>query len=198
MKQVEHIKTQKIINKIESGNFDENDVEILYMKLRPYSYGNIIFREIADFVAHNDERNKGLAVKSLKTMSLMMKYFINYPGNNKKLDISKEFPMWIKELLILQVDKLDLKTIRTEFKSTSKKIKSLINNSLIENEQNNMVIIENISDSLYKILKYLLGRIISNPIFTQEKIIDETLNVLKKNKIDINISNYMRVNLLYQ
>ena len=38
MKQEEKIKAQKIIDKIETGNFDENDIDSLFMKLRPYSY----------------------------------------------------------------------------------------------------------------------------------------------------------------
>lgn len=78
MKLIEKIKAQKIVDKIQSNQFDENDIDGLFMRLRLYSKEQYIFKEIADFVAHNDARDRGLANKSLETMYPRMKYFIEY------------------------------------------------------------------------------------------------------------------------
>jgi hypothetical protein len=45
--------------KIKSGAFRPIDVNSLLIGLRPYSKDFPIVREMADFVAHNDERVKG-------------------------------------------------------------------------------------------------------------------------------------------
>ena len=65
MKFIEKTKVQKIVEKIESGHFDENDIDNIFMKLRAYSKNFWVFREIADFVAHNDERDRGLVNQAL-------------------------------------------------------------------------------------------------------------------------------------
>tara|TARA_Y100001956_G_C4086157_1_gene170747 strand:- start:749 stop:1042 length:294 start_codon:yes stop_codon:yes gene_type:complete len=88
MKGIEKSKTQKIIDKIQNDNFDENDIDNLFMKLRAYSGGNTVFREIADFVAHNDLRDRGITNQSLQAMYYSIKYFIEYVSPKKTLDIA--------------------------------------------------------------------------------------------------------------
>ena len=78
VKSNEKRKTQGLINKIQSGQFDENDVDGLFMKLRAYSTGFRVFREIADLIAHNDQRNHGLVNQALETVYLRMKFFMEY------------------------------------------------------------------------------------------------------------------------
>lgn len=92
MKTIEKSKLQKSIQKIESGSFDENDIDNIFMKLRAYSTKFSVFREIADFVAHNDQRDRGLVNQALEHMYLSMRFFLDYQGENKKqLDISESF-----------------------------------------------------------------------------------------------------------
>ncbi|MCK8109134.1 hypothetical protein MTF64_19840, partial [Pseudoalteromonas sp. 2CM41L] len=59
MKGIEKNKAQKLILKIEKGQFDENDIDSLFMRMRAHSNKMPVFREIADFVAHNDQRDRG-------------------------------------------------------------------------------------------------------------------------------------------
>ncbi|MDH5356168.1 MAG: hypothetical protein OEY09_17130 [Gammaproteobacteria bacterium] len=99
MKPIEKAKAQKLLVKLESGNFDENDIDNLFMRLRAYSHGNRIFREVADFVAHNDERNKGVATESLEAFYLSFKYFLEYISPKKSLDIGSSFPLYVKKLM---------------------------------------------------------------------------------------------------
>ena len=78
-------KAQKIVSRIESGKFDEIDVDSLLMLLRAFSNDHLIFREISDFVAHNDERKKGITTNSLEAFYLNLKYFIEYVSKKKEL-----------------------------------------------------------------------------------------------------------------
>ena len=74
MKKTERIKIQTVINKILSGNFNEIDIDNLFIKLREYSFGFPLFKEVADFVVHNNERDKGLTTHTL-TYLFLVSYF---------------------------------------------------------------------------------------------------------------------------
>ena len=89
MKPIEKAKAQKLVLKLESGDFDENDIDNIFMRLRAYSHGNRIFHEIADFVAHNDKRDKGVSAESLEAFYLSIKYFLEYVSPKKTLDIGR-------------------------------------------------------------------------------------------------------------
>src|SRR5690606_35211520 len=109
----------KIVDKIEAGDFDENDVDSLFMKLRAYSSDHRVFREIADFVAHNDNRDRGLANQALETMYLRMRFFLEYNSPKETLDLSQPFPLWIKRLMIFQVEKCEEGVLKERFNVTA-------------------------------------------------------------------------------
>lgn len=128
MKAAEKAKAQKVIDKIQDGRFDENDIDNLFMRLRAYSGEHRVFREIADFVAHNDSRYKGMTNASLEAFYLSLQYFVDYPYQDKALDVSHPIPLYIKKLMKYQVDKCDPEQLRSEFKVTPERLKSRIDN----------------------------------------------------------------------
>ncbi|MEI8654298.1 hypothetical protein P4S57_17195 [Pseudoalteromonas sp. Hal273] len=135
MKGIEKSKAQKLILKIEKGQFDENDIDSLFMRMRAYSNKMPVFREIADFVAHNDQRDRGLANQSLETMYLRMKYFLEYNSPKKSLDISSPFPLWIKKLMVLQVNKFKESVLKEKFNVTQQRLKSRIENAFKDDKK---------------------------------------------------------------
>ena len=86
MRANEKVKAQRVVEKIERGAFDDNDIDNLFMKLRAYSRGYHVFREVADFVAHPDARDQGLTNESLEAFSLIMRYFTEYLSPNVPLE----------------------------------------------------------------------------------------------------------------
>ncbi|WP_429157928.1 hypothetical protein [Aeromonas veronii] len=193
IKPIEKAKAQKIISKIESGEFDENDIDNLFMKLRAYSQGKNIFREIADFVAHNDERDRGLANTSLETMYLRMKFFIEYNSPQKTIDISKEFPLWIKRLMLLQVDKFDDKVLRDKFNVTSQRLKTRIDNNFKENKKEKTAVIRDgkMSNDTLNAIQYIMSYLISKPAFTHDELIRELVDVISINSIPIDKESFI-------
>ncbi len=187
MKPVEQNKTQKLVKKIESGHFDENDIDSLFMKLRAYSAGFPVFREVADFVAHNDMRDRGLANQSLETMYLRMKYFLEYNSPKKTLDVSSPFPLWIKRLMILQVDKCDEDELRTNFNVTRQRLVSRIDNAFKEDRQNQVALYKQgkLSTTTLKAIQHVMSFISGNASFGQDDLMNDLICVLRKNKLEI-------------
>jgi hypothetical protein len=71
-------KLNQIIQRIQAGNFDANDVDNLLMKLRAYAGEKAVFLEVANFVAHSDARDRGLAQQSITAFVDSLSYFQDY------------------------------------------------------------------------------------------------------------------------
>lgn len=184
----EKIKVQKLVSQIEQGSFDDNVVDSLFMKLRGFSHGNVVFREIADFVAHNDKRNKGITVEALNALYLSMKYFIEYVSPNKAINIQQPFPIYIKRLMIYQVNKCDEHLLREKFHESKLSLKNRIDTSFKEDKEHGIAYFkkDRISRQFFESIQYLLGFIGVVPAFTQQALIEQLIAVLSKNGISFN------------
>lgn len=191
MKQIERQKTQKIINKIQTGSFDENDVDNLYMKLRAYSKGFKVFREISDFVAHNDARDRGLTNQSLEGMYLSMKYFLEFNSSNKKLNLAKPFPTWIKKLMIYQIDKTDELKLKNRFKVNKERLKARVKKGFKDNKDGNCLLLNNkISNLTIEAIAFVMSFISGKEAYSQDELIEETIEVIQKNNLEIEVSDF--------
>ncbi|MDC4547506.1 hypothetical protein OHV46_08720 [Acinetobacter baumannii] len=190
MKLIEKHKLEKILEKVESGQFDENDIDNLFIKLRPYYKGFKKFKEIADFVAHNDERDRGLLNQALEHRYLMMKYFIDYVYDNdaEPLDMGKPFPAWVIKLLKYQSEFVDKQKFLQDYKqsitSFLKKVDQVF--KINEKEKTALYIGGSVSELFLSGLKECLHFISFRPAFNQDDLIKEILGVLKANKINFN------------
>lgn len=188
MKPIEKAKAQKLLLKLESGNFDENDIDNIFIRLRAYSHGNRIFREVADFVAHNNERNQGVSAESLEAFYLSFKYFLEYVSPKKSLDIRNPFPLYIKKLMKYQIDKCKDVDLKEKFNVTKQRLKSRIDTVFSEDKQNKKAFMKKpkLSEDTLKALQHILGFIGSHPAFDQDQVISELLAVIKANRLNIN------------
>lgn len=185
MKSLEKTKAQKIVNRIQNGNFDENDVDNLFMRLRASSYKNIIFREIADFVAHNDKRDRGVTNQSLEAMYYSMKYFLEYTSPKISLDIAMPFPIWIKKLIKYQVDKIDEEILREKFSVGKERLKIRIDKGFKDDKKTKKTLLkkDKLSMETLHAIQYVMSFIISKEAFSQKDLINQIINVLHQNDI---------------
>ncbi|WP_421921177.1 hypothetical protein [Marinifilum sp.] len=193
MKQIERQKTQKLINKIQEGNFDENDVDNLFMKLRAYSNGFKVFREISDFVAHNDIRDRGLTNQSLEGMYLSIKYFLEFTSNNKKLNLANPFPTWIKKLMIYQIEKSDELKLKESFKTSKERLKSRVGKGFKDNKNGYSILLKGkISNLTIEAIAFVMSFINAKEAYSQTELLEETIDIIKKNNFEIDISDFRK------
>lgn len=108
----EQVKLNQIIDRIESGNFDANDIDNLLMKVRPYAEKDTTLLEVSNFVAHSDARDRGLAQRSITSFVDSMQFFQEYGSGERRLVLDKPFSGYIYRLFLSQahlVDELRLK-----------------------------------------------------------------------------------------
>lgn len=109
-------KLNQIIQRIEAGRFDENDVDNLLIKLRAYGKGKTVFLEVAHFVAHSDKRDQGLAHQCLTAFVDSIQYFQEYVSEKRPLDISKPFPGYVYRLFLSQARLSDKRRLKVDYK----------------------------------------------------------------------------------
>lgn len=180
----ERAKTQRTLNDVSAGRFDERDIDHLFMSLRSHCGQHKIFREVADFVAHKEIRDKGITNQSLEAFYLSFKYFSEYVSPKKSLDIGAPFPAYIIKLMRYQVDKCDEARLRQEFNVTKSRLKSRIDNLFkIDNKARTACLSKQLSAPNFRALQHILGFIGSHPAYTQDEIISELIEVLNVNKL---------------
>lgn len=183
------MRAQKILTRIESGNFDENDIYNIFMTLREYSsdIDNPIFREVGDFVAHNDERNKGMITESLEILYLKYKFFFDYLSQSKAVNISKPFPLYVKRLILDQIDKYDATDFNKKFSMNKNLLKSQINTIFSEDKKNEQAYMKKhkINDNTLDAINDLLKFKVNEPIFNQDQLISDFLKVIKTNNLKV-------------
>ena len=193
MKAIEKIKAQKAVDKIQSGDFDEGDVEMLFLRLRAYAGEHKIFREAADFVAHNDARDRGLTNSVLDAFFLGIRFVNDYVITKAPLDISKEFPSYIKKHLKYQIAGRSAESLKSAHNSSAQKLLSMIDNIIKEDSRTKTCVLKpGVSNSKLKIVQALLSYVGGAEVFTSEQLMADMFEVLEKN--DIKFSKEAMVN----
>ncbi|HEO1844806.1 hypothetical protein PGK01_11010 [Acinetobacter baumannii] len=185
MKLVEKNKLIKILEKIQSGHFDENDIDNLFMKLRPYSSGFEKFREISDFVAHNDERDRGIINRAIENRYLMFKYIRSYNPEKGNLIINNSIPLWVIKLITYEAEKIEDSYFLLNFNFSRKSFLKEVKDSYTIDKKAGTATYnkDSISIEFIQAFSKCLSTLKLNSVLTQDAIIEETIGVLKKNNV---------------
>lgn len=185
MKLAERQKSLKTVNKIQSGDFDDDDVELLLIRLRAYSGAFKVFREAADFVAHNDSRNKGLINEALDAFSLTLRFYMDYPYLNRQLNLGGKFPAYIKALLSRLADRFEDEELVEKTGINRALLKRKISNHVKKIEGDLCVFdIKKAGKEACSALVYMFQGIEVRPVFSPGELMCEVLSVLDLNGIE--------------
>jgi hypothetical protein len=181
MKLAEKAKAQKVLDKILNDDFDENDLESILIRLRPYSGGLKVFREAADFVAHNDLRDQGLINKSLDSFYLSWRFWKDYAGPKKELDMASDFPAYIKGHLLYQAMHCDDAMLKRECGVTVRQATDYIRELVRKGDTPLTCKLKEgkISNKKISVFNYLLSFISVQPVFSSQDFMREFVDIIK-------------------
>jgi hypothetical protein len=121
-------KLDQIVGRIQVGQFDENDVDNLLMKLRPFGGDRVLFLEVAHFVAHPDARDRGIGLQSIIAFADSMRYFQEYVSDGRQLVLDVPFPTYVYRRMLSQTRLTDERQLKERHRmsraSLAKKIKA--------------------------------------------------------------------------
>lgn len=163
----ELVKVTALVNRIEAGRFDANDVDALLIKLRPYSAPRSVFREIADFVAHADARDKGVTWDSMTAFADVMRYFVEYVAPKQPLDMAEPFPIYVYRLFRSQTLLADETQLKQRFRISPQSLLAKIESNFKVNRAAKSCHLRANKDGVEFLaaLRYVTGFIHSRPAF---------------------------------
>jgi hypothetical protein len=177
----ERQKTINIIEKITIDNFDYNDIDLLFVRLRAYSENSSIFKEISNFIPHNEIRNQGLINDSMNALNDRLTLLFDKNKTNNMFDISIPFPKYILEMVKLQLKKIDKNFLRSEFGFTKTMLENRFNKDF-RIDKNGFVNVKNTSQNVLDVFIYCVNTVGTIPDMHQDNIILDIVRILNKNQ----------------
>lgn len=182
MHQGKKVKVQRVLDKILSEDFNDNDIDSLFMYLREYSDGYPIFREVANFLAHSELRDRGATHQFLGDFCFSQMYHAAYGLTGKAVEIRKPFPKWVKDHMERQVDKCKPNELWQKFNIKPKELKTRINTLFKEDDQKETVnLSESIDRETFEAIYHILRFLNYNFLFAADDLMKELVGVLNKN-----------------
>lgn len=178
-------KLNQIIARIQNGRFDANDVDGLLIKLRPYANSRKVFREISHFVAHSNARDQGIALESITSFVDSIRYFQEYAGANRQLDLRAPFPLCIYRLFLSQARLADKQQLKSKFKMSPETLinKIKVNFEVDANGTTYSLRSNKGGVELFEALQYVTGFIHSRPAFHLRDFHKELKEVMRSEKV---------------
>jgi hypothetical protein len=184
----ELVKVQPLVRRIESGAFDANDVDALLIKLRPYARRQPVFREVADFVAHADARDRGVACDSMTAFADAMRFFVEYSGPRQQLDIAQPFPAYIRRLFRSQTTLANEEELKRSFRISRHSLLKKIDSGFAVDKASGLCRLRPGKDrnEFIAALQYVTGFIHSKPAFAISDFHGELRALLAAEGIEFN------------
>jgi hypothetical protein len=178
-------KLNQIIERIQAGHFDANDVDNLLMKLRPYAGEKTVFLEVAHFVAHPDARIRGLAQQSITAFVDYLQYFQEFVSEKRPLDISAPFPAYIYRLFLSQTRLSDERRLKAEHKMSHTSLLKKIEANFSVDKKTGTCSLRNrkIGIELLAALQFITSFLHSKRAFHIRDFHEELMDVLRGQKV---------------
>lgn len=184
MKLSEKNKVQENIRRIESGEFTTDDVEMLFLRLRSYSFEYHVFREAGDFVAHSDKREKGIINDAMDGVFLKLRYFAEFSMDDKSLDVMGDLPKYFKRLLRQTLIRTSPDDLKRELGMSVEAAASVVENTIVEYKDRKVCRLKDgkLSARKLSVINYLSSFLHGGPIFDGDTLLQQILGVLERNK----------------
>jgi hypothetical protein len=166
-----------------NGHGRPEDVGRLYMGLRFRSFGLPSFREVGDFIAHSEERDKGVVTDELRGFFKMLRFQTQYW--HKPFDwnhLPAEFPALLKS----NFERLSSADIKQETglnrKDAKRHLRSALQN-FYKRPDGGIYLQFQLSREEDAVTKYCASRLSLRSAFTGEDLYRDFQSVLLKNKL---------------
>lgn len=182
----ERLKIQEILDRINDDSFTPSDIDLILIKLREYSEPKSLFQEISHFAAHNELRDQGNTFYHMNGFFSSMLFHTKHSFDEAEpLDFSKPIPSYVIDKIKFNVN-LSKDKFTDKYKCSLTQFESKFNNVFQKIKGTNTYKLKGtLKGTVRKVTEDMLQVLISQPLFTQEQIIEEFISVLRANQFSI-------------
>lgn len=153
------------------GDRRVEDLDRIFLGLRDRCYGLISIREIGDFVAHRDQRDKGPVTETVRNIHLSLDSWL-HQGEGRFPDLAKAKRICSANLRTATDAQLDARLgLRRDV------VKSIVAQAIKKMEADRF---EKVTKREQAVFNYLAGAFIWNPAFTDDQVSEDLATVLTK------------------
>jgi hypothetical protein len=177
-------KVFETIEKISENCFDYNAIDLLFSRLRDHVEKESIFHEIANFVAHNEMRKKGLINSSLNSLCHKINILFDITKENYNFDITKPFNKNILNIVKHQSKIIKDDFMYNQFSFIKSEFRNILEDAFLIDKNGMAAKRYNLPDNFIELFIYCINAIGIVPDYTQNEIIKEIVNALNNNQFE--------------
>lgn len=190
----------EILHKLENETFDENDIIELFRYLRPHFKKHNLIWEIACFICHTEERDKGIIQKEMDFIYSIIVYgSILKTSSSKKLNIFKIEKNIYNILFIFGIEKITSDELRKRSGLSKKDALNILKKAYYLEDKDYKMKTEYFGDKdLYNVINCITGTLYPRPIINNTTLLKQIENSLHEVNIflatNFNIKEIIRKN----
>jgi hypothetical protein len=184
IKGTEKQKVFEIIKKISENCFDYNEIDLLFLRLREHVEKESIFHELANFVAHNEIRKRGLINNSLNSLYYKINILFDTTKKDYNFDITKPFNKNILSIVKHQSRIIEEYFMYSQFSFSKYEFQNVLENAFFIDKNGMAIKRYDLPDNFIELFIYFINTIGTVPDYTQNEIIKEIINVLNNNNFE--------------
>ena len=183
-------KSRARVQRLLNGAFRPDDLTGLFLYARDHCDGREPVAEIGDFVAHHDERDKGIVTRSTREWFAVAQYHFsrfgpNFGPNAGQFD-SEKMPRATCEYLKIAANRIDAKFIRSKTgmrRADAYKRLNDIAGQLIQNADGTWALPSNLTRLEFSLIECVSSVLVVKPAFESERLCDDFIATLKSNSL---------------
>lgn len=170
------------VERLLAGTFDLHDLNQLLFNLRRRCFGKQIIREIGDFIAHSEERDKGVVTKYAQNYFTYVRFRLPTMFNGQKIEppYQKDLPDGLRAHLEITSEE-EIKTDLRFGKVRAGKYLTSFLNKLVQIDDGRWQQHTPATDNEAKVAQYLARQIGFRPLFSAGELFADFIHVLERN-----------------
>jgi hypothetical protein len=177
-------KSKARVGRLLYGDFRPDDLTGLFLYARDHCDGRETITDIGAFVAHHNERNKGIVTRSTREWFAVARYHASSLGpRGKSLDWRK-MPPATRDYFQIATNRIAAKLIRDKTglkQATANKIMSELAERLTQNTDGTWTLPTNLSANERSLLQCVSSVMVVKPAFEADRLYKEFAATLKSN-----------------
>lgn len=177
-------KSRARVERLLRGDFRPDDLTGLFLFARDHCDGREPVVEIGDFVAHHDERNKGMVTRSTREWFAVARYHVSRFGPYGKPFDSKKMPPTTRDYFKIAVNRIDAKVIREKTgmgRADAYKLMNDVAERLTQSADGTWAIPSNLTKPEVSLIECVSSVMVVQPAFEADRLCDDFIATLKSN-----------------
>jgi hypothetical protein len=178
-------KSRAKVQRLLRGDFRTGDLTDLFLFARDHCDGREVVKDIGDFVAHHNERDRGVITRATREWFTVVRFHMpSYQPNQARQYDAQKMPPATRDYLKIAVNRIGANIVSEKTKlhrADAYKMALTLAERLTKNVDGTWALPEDMSDTEISLLECLASVMVVKPAFDDARLVDDFLATLKSN-----------------